>query len=231
MPEQVTIDVDGVSIVLRSWPTAFTPSRPPLVLLHATGETAQDWDVIAQGLQSSRTVVAINLRGHGPSCWPGRYSVGSMARDVTRVLQAHFPHRRVDLVGHSMGGLVACSVAADRPELVRRLVLEDIGLLTPRPADPPSRPSGVLPFDWQVVEQIRPEIDDFDPGWAGRIASIAAPTLVIAGGERSHIPQGQVDELVDCLPQGTLVTLEVGHLVHAGKPKEFTRELLRFLDR
>jgi pimeloyl-ACP methyl ester carboxylesterase len=230
MPTDLRVDVGGVTLVDRSWP-AEQPSRfPPAVLLPATAETAEDWDTVASALCSSRTVHAVNLRGHGPSDWPGTYSIGLMADDVARLLGSGLDVAPVDLVGHSLGGLVACQVAAARPELVRRLVLEDVGLVEPRPADPPARPDGVVPFDWRVVEQVRPEIDNFDPGWAGVLATIAAPTLVVAGGPRSPVPQERIDDLVRILPDGRTVTIDAGHLVHAIEPDAFIREVIRFLD-
>ena len=136
----------------------------------------------------------------------------------------------VDLVGHSLGGLVACAVASAHPELVRRLALEDVGVPHARPPATPPRPPGVLPFDWRVVEQVRPEIDDPDPRWADVVARIAVPTLVIAGGPSSHVPQDHVAELVRLLPDGRLRTVDAGHLVHATRPEEFIEHLLAFLD-
>jgi pimeloyl-ACP methyl ester carboxylesterase len=113
---------------------------------------------------------------------------------------------------------------------VRRLVLEDVGVPHPRPAAPPTRPDGVLEFDWRVVEQVRPEIDDPDPRWAEVVARISAPTLVIAGGPSSHVPQEDVAELVRAVPDGRLVTVDAGHLVHETRPDEFTHHLVTFLD-
>lgn len=118
-----------------------------------------------------------------------------------------------------------------RPELVRQLVLEDVGLLHPRPADPPPKPAGVLSFDWGVVDQVRPEVDNFDPGWAGVIAAIPAPTLVVAGGPRSPVPQERIADLVRLLPDGQIITIDAGHLVHATEPDEFIHQLATFLDK
>lgn len=230
MPVDLPVDAEGVTLVVRAWPANEPSEYPPVVLLPATGETAEDWAVVASALCSSRTVYAVNLRGHGPSDWPGTYSIGLMAADVTSVLDGVLGQAPVDLVGHSLGGLVACQVAAARPELVRRLVLEDVGLLHPRRADPPPRPEGVLPFDWRVVEQVRPEIDNFDPGWAGVVAAITARTLVVAGGPRSPVPQERIDDLVRLLPAGRTVIVDAGHLVHATEPDAFIRELVSFLD-
>ncbi|MCU1669961.1 MAG: putative hydrolase [Blastococcus sp.] len=129
-----------------------------------------------------------------------------MTDDVTGLLR-QLDGRPVDLVAHSLGGLVACTIASANPELVHRLVLEDVGVPHARPAAAPPRPPGVLPFDWRVVEQVRPEIDDPDPQWGDGVAGISAPTLVIAGGPSSPVPQEHVAELVSILPDGRLVTV------------------------
>jgi esterase len=152
-----------------------------------------------------------------------------MTDDVTGLLR-QLDGRPVDLVAHSLGGLVACTIASANPELVHRLVLEDVGVPHARPAAAPPRPPGVLSFDWRVVEQVRPEIDDPDPQWGDGVAGISAPTLVIAGGPSSPVPQEHVAELVSILPDGRLVTVDAGHLVHDRRPDEFTRHLVTFLD-
>lgn len=230
MPTELSVDAGGVTLTVRSWATEKSSDCAPVVLLPATAETAEDWDTVASALCQSRTVYAFNLRGHGPSDWPGTYSIALMAQDVTCLLDGGLGRVPVDLVDHSLGGLVAAQVAAERPDLVRRLVLEDVGLLQPRPADPPPKPAGVLPFDWRIVEQVRPEIDNFDPGWTGVVAAIAAPTLVVAGGPRSPIPQERIEDLVRLLSNGQMVTIDAGHLVHATEPDAFIHQLVAFLD-
>ena len=228
MPNERQVTVAGVTLVVRTWRAEQNVS-PVAVLVPATAETAEDWDVVAAALARRRTVHAVNLRGHGASDWPGTYSIRSMADDVCGLLP-RLSNRPVDLVGHSLGGLVACMVAASRSEVVRRLVLEDVGLLRPRTPKPPVRPDGVLPFDWSMVEQVRPEVNDPDPGWSDTLGQIAAPTLVVAGGHRSFMPQEQVTDLVCAVPDARLVTLDTGHLVHATAPEAFVEALLSFLD-
>lgn len=116
MPVDQRVDVGGVTLVVRVW-AAQESSHSSVVLLPATAETAEDWDVVASSLSVARRVFAVNLRGHGPSDWPGTYSIQLLADDVARLLNGGFAGRPVDLVGHSLGGLVACSVAAACPEL------------------------------------------------------------------------------------------------------------------
>jgi pimeloyl-ACP methyl ester carboxylesterase len=228
VPKDLSVVVNGVALSLRVWPCA-SPSGPAVVLLPGTGATAEDWDVVATKLSGERPVFAVDLRGHGRSEWPGTYSIQLFADDVSGTLE-HFGDAPVDLVGHSLGGLVACKVAASSPARVRTLVLEDVGLPHPRPVATPGRPEGQLPFDWAVVEQVRPEIDNPDPSWGDIVGDIQAPTLVIAGGSRSSVPQSHVSELVERLANGQLVTIEAGHLVHENRPDEFIHQLRTFIN-
>jgi pimeloyl-ACP methyl ester carboxylesterase len=219
--------VNGVALAVRSWP-CLEATRPPVVLLPGTGATATDWDTVAAELCHDRTVHALDLRGHGESDWPGTYSIDLMAQDVAALLPRLGPE--LDLVGHSLGGLVACKVTAGHPTGIRRLVLEEVGVLHPRPAATPALPEGPLLFDWAVVEQVRPQIDDPDPRWREVVAQIRVPTLVIGGGSSSFLPQEHVRELAQLAGQATLVTIAAGHLIHAAKPREFLAELHAFLD-
>ncbi len=229
VPEDLLVDVGDMQlhVLVRGGPG----SAVPVVLLHATGETAQDWDVVAAFLAPTRAVYAVDLPGHGSSDWTGRYSIEGMARAVASLLERLAVDGPVDLVGHSLGGLVACRAAAAAPERVRRLVLEDVGLLRPRVAAPPARLAGELRFDWRIVEQVRPQIDAPAEDWPAVLSGIAAPTLVIAGGPSSPVSATQVDELTALVPDARSVTVDAGHLVHAHRSEESVRELLGFLDR
>jgi len=55
---------------------------PPLVLLHALGEDRSGWATVAARFGEHFQVVAVDLRGHGDSDWPGTYSFELMADDV-----------------------------------------------------------------------------------------------------------------------------------------------------
>jgi len=212
--------------VLRH-PSGVEREAPPVVLLPGTGLTADDWSRVAADLSRDRTVQAVDLRGHGRSDWPGTYSIELMTADVLALLGSL--GEEVDLVGHSLGGLVACRVAARSP-FVRRLVLEDVGLPRPRMPAAPARPDGDLAFDWAVVEEVRPEIDTPAADWADVLARIAVPVLAVSGGPSSFVPQEWVEDLVAVVPRATLVTVDAGHEVHARRPREFLDAVHAFLD-
>ncbi|MFD9129507.1 alpha/beta fold hydrolase [Kitasatospora sp. NPDC059571] len=220
-----TATVRGIRIAYR---VHGAPQAPPLVLLHALGETAADWDAIAPALARHRRVYALDLRGHGRSAWPGAYSLEAMSDDVAAFLDT-VGSAAVDLVGHSMGGVVAYLLAQREPHLVRRLVLEDAPPPLPRTPSTPTRPDGPLDFDWEMVLALRREIDAADPAWLAGLDRITAQTLVVGGGPASHVPQQGLAELARRIPAARLVTIPAGHLVHAAEPAEFTETVLAFL--
>ncbi|CAM5593958.1 alpha/beta fold hydrolase [Streptomyces antimycoticus] len=226
MADHCSVELGGIRLAYQ---VSGPPDAPPLVLLHALGEDATDWDVVAPVLARSRRVYALDLRGHGRSDWPRDYSLELMRADVLAVLD-ELALGQVELVGHSMGGIVAYLIASDHPQRVARLVLEDVGVPRPRRPTTPAKPEGELAFDWEMVPAIRKQIDTPDPVWWERLARITADTLVVAGGPGSHVPQDGVAELAHRIPGGRMVTIPVGHLIHSADPKAFTEAVSTFLE-
>lgn len=202
--------------------------HPPMVLLHALGEQRSSWEAMRAAFEPSFRVVAIDLRGHGESSWPGVYSFELMAADVRGVLD-HMGLDRVTLVGHSMGGAVAYLLAQDQPARVDRLIVEDAPPPFQRDRTAPVRPEGPLPFDWAVVAAIGDEFIDPDPAWWERLRDISAPTLLVCGGPGSHIPQDKLEAVAARIPTCSLVTIPVGHHVHEARPDEFNQAVAAFL--
>jgi len=101
---------------------------PELVLLHGGAQNAHTWDTVAMALD--RPLVAIDLPGHGHSDGPGDRPAGPLdphgnAADVAVAVRALAPAARA-VVGMSLGGLTAIALAAQAPDLVRKLVLVDV---------------------------------------------------------------------------------------------------------
>jgi len=95
----------------------------------------------------------------------------------------------------------------------------------------PSRPDGFLPFDWLALEAITEQRNNPDPAWWDDLVRITAPTLVVAGGPASHLPQDQMAAMARRIPNATYVTIDAGHNVHAAHPGAFLTALIPFLDR
>lgn len=87
-----------------------------------------------------------------------------------------------------------------------------------------------LEFDWAMVEQIRPQIDQPDPAWPSTFAGIAIPTLAIGGGPQSFVPSEHVEQLGRIMPDCPVESLDTGHLVHATDPEGFVRLVRVHLD-
>ena len=103
---------------------------PPLVLLHGIGADCGEWALTLPVLARGRRVLAMDLLGHGRSDKPAgsgiEYRVRLLADAVVGAIET-LPDRprRVDLLGHSLGGAVALDVVRRHARLVRRLVLVD----------------------------------------------------------------------------------------------------------
>jgi 3-oxoadipate enol-lactonase len=203
---------------------------PPLVLLHALGENRQDWPGIADRLAADFRVVAVDLRGHGDSDWPGTYSCRLMADDVARLLD-HLGLTAVTLLGHSLGGVVAYHLAVRRPDMVIRLVVEDI--CPPFHRDRPmiERPEEELPFDWAAVLALRREAEQDDEELWDRLGSISAPTLLVGGGPDSSVPAEKLRAVTESIPECELVEIPAGHYVHRERPEDFLQAVHGWLAR
>jgi len=121
---------DGVTIAYRHWPAG--DGSPPVLLQHGfTADSQANWvqpGVVAALLEAGRGVLAPDARGHGRSEKPhdpARYGEPRMARDLAELLDA-LGLDSVDLVGYSMGAVVALLLASgDRR--VRRLAVGGVG--------------------------------------------------------------------------------------------------------
>jgi pimeloyl-ACP methyl ester carboxylesterase len=112
----------------------------PLVLVHGLATTRAIWRHVVP-LLGERRVIALDVPGFGasPAAGPG-FGLEDVARTVLRELPVDEPF---DLVGHSMGGAVALTMAAVAPERVRRLVLFAPAGLRPVP-EPLARAFGAI---------------------------------------------------------------------------------------
>ncbi len=99
-------------------------SGSPVVLVAGFGLTHALWDRQVRILaHAGHRVIAIDLRGHGKSDKPlDAYRVVDLAADLAAVLDSQDIHDAT-VVGHSFGGQVCFALAAERPDLVARLVL------------------------------------------------------------------------------------------------------------
>ena len=99
-------------------------SEPAIVLSHSSLARSEDWENIFPRLATRYRVVAYDARGHGRSGRAGDYTLHGFAEDALRILRELVKTPAV-LIGHSLGALSSLVAAAEAPELVRGVILED----------------------------------------------------------------------------------------------------------
>lgn len=99
-------------------------SGPPFLVAHGLFGAAKNWRAHAKRMGPGRRVVAVDMRNHGESPWDDAMDYHAMAGDLAEMIEAL--GGRAAVLGHSMGGKAAMTLAVTRPELVERLIVADI---------------------------------------------------------------------------------------------------------
>ncbi|WP_371400634.1 alpha/beta hydrolase [Kribbella sp. NBC_00662] len=101
--------------------------QPPLVFLQHFRGNLDNWDpLLVDSIAAHREVILLDNTGVGQSTGTVPVTVTQMARDAIAFLDA-IELDRVDLLGYSLGGMVAQEIALLRPRAVRRIVLAGTG--------------------------------------------------------------------------------------------------------
>ncbi|MEU4746211.1 alpha/beta fold hydrolase, partial [Actinosynnema sp. NPDC023658] len=216
--------------------------------------TLGGWVACATGpalTAAGRTVVGAAPRGHGRSGKspdPARYGEPRMARDLSLVI-APLDAPAVDLVGYSMGAVIALCVAAQEPT-VRRLVVGGVGAGVVEVGGVDTR---VLPNHVLADALLADDPGTLPPGIAGMraaavaagndmpslaaqaraahqggvdLAAITARTLVVAGEDDELATRPDV--LADAIPDARLLVIPGDHGTAADSP-EFRAAIVDFL--
>ncbi len=113
-----------LNVVDRGPETAGAGTGPAIVLLHGLFGRARNLGYFQRRLAATRRTLAVDLRNHGDSPH-GQMDYTSMAFDLLETLAEH-DALPATLVGHSMGGKAAMTLALTRPESVASLLVADI---------------------------------------------------------------------------------------------------------
>lgn len=98
----------------------------PIVILHGLFGSSDNWGSIGKQLAERYDVLLVDQRDHGRSPHTDHIDYPSMADDVHKLI-ADLGLREVVLVGHSMGGKTAMYLAHARPDLLKHMVVVDMG--------------------------------------------------------------------------------------------------------
>lgn len=224
----------------------------PLVFIHGAGDSHLSWNGLTAAFAGTARVFAPDLPGHGRSHGAGRTAVLDYAIAVHEFLDALQLERAV-LVGVSMGGAIAQTIALEFPERVLGLgligtgaklrvapaflqgIADDFGNFAPILAQSLYAPNAPAELIEASVAQLiatgsRVTYDDFAACDAfdvrARLGEIRAPTLVVCGREDKMTPPKSSEYLSQNIAGAELHIIEqAGHMVMLEQAAELNRIL------
>jgi pimeloyl-ACP methyl ester carboxylesterase len=229
-----------------------------VVFIHGSGWNGRMWQRQRDRLRASMEVVLLDLPGHGESAGDGCDSVEEY-RNATYEAIERLDAGRCYLVGHSLGGAIAISLALSHPEAVKGLVLIGTGArlrVLPQILEGLREEKGktirdivalafaedTLPalkkHDFDETVKCRTEVihkdfvacDRFDV--MDSIATLAIPTLILCGTEDRLTPPKYSSYLHRAIRGSTLLLVEgAGHMVMMERPDEVNRAIEEFVRR
>ncbi len=245
---------DGIEIAYQEW--GERTSAPSVVLQHGfVADANANWvatGVVDALLAAGRRIIAPDARGHGASGKPhdpARYGEHQMARDLEALLE-ECAEPEVDLVGYSMGAIVALILASESSR-VRRLTIGGVGsgVIECGGVDRRAVPNEAIIEALRVEDPAEiavPEAAAFrtladalgadrqalvaqaSSIYRGEIAlrRISAPTLILAGEDDPLAIRPEV--LRDAIPDARLELLPGNHIGALGAPR-FAQSIVEFL--
>src|SRR5258705_1737662 len=114
------IEVDGIRYAYRS--LGKQTGIPIVCLQHFTG-TLDNWDpIIINGLANERSIITIDNTGIGNSGGTTPDNVQDMAQVTIKIITA-LEIKKCDVLGYSLGGFIAQTIAVTKPDLFRKIIL------------------------------------------------------------------------------------------------------------
>ena len=119
-----SIEVGGTKFAYRQ---LGADTGVPVIFLTHLGAVLDNWDPrVVDGIAARHRVITFDNRGIGASEGSTPDSIAAMARDAVAFIRA-LGFEQVDLLGFSMGGMVAQVIAQEEPQLVRKIILAGTG--------------------------------------------------------------------------------------------------------
>ena len=121
-------------------------SEDLLILIHGTGAHKRWWDPIAPQFLDSANIIAVDLPGMGNSSFRKAYSIKDFGECIISIIEKEKLNKKIkkiNIVGHSLGGQVAAYVASERTELINNLIMIDT-FIRPPGYDPKNHEGGPL---------------------------------------------------------------------------------------
>jgi pimeloyl-ACP methyl ester carboxylesterase len=230
----------------------------PLLAMHGHLEEGASWERLAGDLAPQWRVIAPDQRGHGDSDRGPDYSLAGYVADAVAVIE-HLGVGPVAILGHSGRGITAMRLAAQRPDLVSALIVEEIGAVHvstgaldfvlgwPHEAATGQELLDALGFAAPMFAEVLRE----NPDGSWRLPFVPqdmvdsealvtgdywadwvgseCPALLVVGSRQPCVDPALAQEMVGKRSNTALVTLDTDHFAHQGDPAGFAAAVRDFL--
>jgi pimeloyl-ACP methyl ester carboxylesterase len=233
-------------------------NNPPIILIHGAGGTRLYWPPEIRRLPGYR-VYALDLPGHGKSSQSDGHQTIEEYSHILFEWMEIIHLRRAVVVGHSMGGAIALSMAIQHPEQVIALGLINSGArLRVNPnllayatdattyvkaaellvsySFSPHTPKRLVELASRRMLETRQSVFSGDLqacnkfDMMDRVADIVKPTLVLCGADDQMTPLRYAQFLASGIPDASLAVVpNAGHMVMLEQPRLVADYLLNFL--
>ncbi|CAL1276590.1 unnamed protein product [Larinioides sclopetarius] len=107
----------------------YANNKPPIIFIHGILSTPYCWNKVRNKIciKTGRKAYAVGLRNHGTSGWSEEFSVNHIVTDLKNFMKQE-NISKASLVSHSLGARAAITLALEKPEMVEKLVVEDMVL-------------------------------------------------------------------------------------------------------
>jgi 3-oxoadipate enol-lactonase len=214
----------------------------PLLIISGLATDLTQITGLIDGFSRTHRVIAFDNRGVGRTDKPDiPYSIEMMAEDTAGLLQA-LGVSHCNVLGFSMGGRIAISLALAHPVLVERLVLAFTSARTSYNRGilwtlsnllvriPTVRGVGTkYPQPYYAYVRQRDASRGFDV--TARLQEIRAPTLIIQGKKDRFVPPNLAEEIHSRIAGSRLLEVDGGHTFPLTRQKEFIGLTTDFLSR
>ncbi|KOU36608.1 hydrolase [Streptomyces sp. WM6373] len=237
--------------------TDFGGPGAPLLALHGHFGAGADFERLAREVGPAWRVIALDQRGQGDSDRAGEYTREGYVADAAALLE-HVGLGPAVVLGHSLGGVNAYQLAARRPDLVRAVVVEDIGAAVdgdlsfarawPRRA---TTRAGFLAGLGSSAPYLEGAVREYPDGWGtafevedmvesqqglngdhwGDWLAVRTPTLLVRGDRSGVLSAEHAREMTVRRAGVRLVELPAGHAVRVGDPEGYFAAVRGFLAR
>ncbi|MEV7594681.1 alpha/beta fold hydrolase [Streptomyces sp. NPDC090085] len=237
--------------------TDFGGPGAPLLALHGHFGQGADFERLAREVGPRWRVITLDQRGHGDSDRAGEYTREGYVGDAAALLE-HVGLGPAVVLGHSLGGVNAYQLAAWRPDLVRAVVVEDIGAVVDgdltyarqwpgRAATREAFLAGVgsaAPYlegalreradGWGTAFEVEDVVESQrrlnGDHWEDWLR-VSRPTLLVRGDRSGVLSAEHAREMTVRRPGVRLVELPAGHAVRMGDPEGYFAAVRSFLAR